>query len=69
MYISIGKNIKRLRKSNGYTQTELAEKIGVSDRTISAWETDRNEPNIVDIQKLADALHTKKKYLNRGRFR
>ena len=63
MYISIGKNIKRLRKSNGYTQTELAEKIGVSDRTISAWETDRNEPNIVDIQKLADALHTKKSTL------
>ena len=34
----IGKFILEIRKQKGLTQKELAEKIGVSDKTISKWE-------------------------------
>ena len=35
---SIGKTIAELRKAKGWTQIELAEKLQVSDKTISKWE-------------------------------
>lgn len=47
--------IARLRA--GVTQTELAEKIGVSTASISHWETGRHSPKSGDIVKLADALN------------
>ncbi len=34
----IGEFIQRSRKEKGWTQKELAEQIGVSDKTISKWE-------------------------------
>ena len=34
----IGGFIQRSRKEKGWTQKELAEQIGVSDKTISKWE-------------------------------
>jgi len=34
----IGKFILEIRKQKGMTQKELAEQIGVSDKTISKWE-------------------------------
>ena len=34
-----GKTIKELREKRALTQKELADKIGVSDKTISKWET------------------------------
>jgi len=41
-----GTTIRQLRESRGMTQTELAEKIGVSAKTISKWETARGLPDI-----------------------
>lgn len=38
---SIGKKLCELRKSNGLSQEELAEKLGVSRQTISNWENDK----------------------------
>lgn len=46
-----------LRLRAGVTQTELAEKIGVSTASISHWETGRHSPKSGDIVKLADALN------------
>jgi len=43
--IKIGKNIQTIRKSNGYTQEKLAEKIEVSVRYISDIEQDRAKPS------------------------
>ena len=40
--IKIGKEIKKLRLSKGYTQKELASKIGVTTRYISDIEQDRS---------------------------
>lgn len=35
----MGQFMQEMRKKNGMTQKELAELIGVSDKTISKWET------------------------------
>ena len=51
-----GTMIKRLRESKSITQQQLAEKIGVSDKAISRWETGRGYPDISLIEPLAEAL-------------
>ena len=52
-----GSTIKRVRESNHITQTELAEMLGVSDKTISKWETGKGYPDITLIEPLAQALN------------
>ena len=44
--MSIGFNIKRLRREKGITQEQLAEYLGISSRAISQWECDRTSPDI-----------------------
>ena len=51
-----GATIKQLREMRNMTQTELAEKIGVSSKTISKWETAKGLPDISLLQPLAQAL-------------
>ena len=51
-----GKTIKELREKRKLTQKELAEKISVSDKTISKWETGKGLPDIAIIEELAKAL-------------
>ena len=48
--------IKQLREKRNLTQAELAEKIGVSNKTISKWETAKGLPDISLLQPLAQAL-------------
>ncbi len=48
--------IKRLREAKGLTQTELAEKIGVSSKAVSKWETSKGLPDISLIEPLSSAL-------------
>lgn len=35
---SSGKTIAKLRKSAGFTQASLAERLGISDKAVSKWE-------------------------------
>ena len=42
----IGKFLAELRKENGMTQEQLAEKLNVARRTISRWETGNNQRSI-----------------------
>ena len=51
-----GNTIRLLRESRGLTQAELAEKIGVSSKTVSKWETAKGLPDISLLQPLAQAL-------------
>ena len=51
-----GATIKELREKQNMTQVELAEKIGVSSKTISKWETAKGLPDITLLQPLAQAL-------------
>lgn len=48
-----GAVIRQLRESNQLTQAELAEKLGVSDKTISKWETAKGYPDISLLEPLA----------------
>ncbi len=41
-----GATIKALRESRGLTQAGLAEKLGVSSKTVSKWETAKGLPDI-----------------------
>lgn len=51
-----GATIKQLRENRKLTQAELAEKIGVSSKTVSKWETAKGLPDISLLQPLAQAL-------------
>ena len=49
--------IRQLRENRNLTQAELAEKIGVSSKTVSKWETAKGLPDISLLQPLAQALN------------
>ena len=51
-----GAMIKRLREDKGLTQQQLADKMMVSDKAVSRWETGRGYPDISLIEPLAGAL-------------
>ena len=52
--IKIGEFIKELRKEKGLTQEQLAEKLNVSRRTVSRWETGNNLPDLDVLIEMAD---------------
>jgi len=64
---SIGKTIAELRKAKGWTQIELAEKLQVSDKTISKWEKDGGAPSIEFFPILAEIFNVSIDYLMTGR--
>lgn len=51
-----GAVIKALREKKKLTQAQLADQLGVSDKTISKWETGRGLPDITLLEPLAGAL-------------
>lgn len=55
--------IRELRKARGYSQVELAEKIGVSKQAISNWENDNIQPSIEMLIRLADVFGVTTDYL------
>ena len=54
---TLGMMISTLRKENGMTQLELAEKMGVTDKAVSKWERDLSFPDINSIPKLAEVFN------------
>jgi len=50
---ALGRRIAFHRKKNGYTQEELAAKVGVSSQAVSKWEQQVNCPDIMLLPKLA----------------
>ena len=63
---TIGKFIAVLRKSQGMTQRELADKLGVSDKTVSHWERDESAPDISLIPVIAEIFSVTCDELLRG---
>ena len=53
-YKKLGANVQKYRKIAGLTQEQLAEKFGVSARTVSRWETGSNMPDLSILVELAD---------------
>ena len=52
--IQIGAFLKALRKEKNMTQEQLAEQLGVSNRTVSRWETGSNMPDISLLTEIAE---------------
>lgn len=53
MTLTMGQIIRKLRKGQGFTQEELAERLGVTYQAISKWENDSGMPDISQIVPLA----------------
>ncbi len=51
---TLGNTISELRKKNGMTQTELAEKLGITDKAVSKWERDLSCPDISLLPQIAE---------------
>lgn len=49
-------NLKRIRKSRGYSQAELAKKLNVTQGAINFWENGDREPNLKTLKELAVIL-------------
>ena len=53
---NIGLNIKKYRKEKGLTQTELADKLGKTLRTVQKYESGEILPSINNVYEIAKAL-------------
>ena len=53
---TMGQIISELRKKQGMTQLELAEKLAVTDKAVSKWERDLSRPDVASLPKLAQTL-------------
>ena len=63
---TIGSFIATLRKAQGLTQKDLAEKLGVSDKAVSRWERDECAPDLTLIPVIADIFGVTTDELLRG---
>lgn len=52
----IGEKIAQLRKEKGMTQSDLAEKMCVTDKAVSKWERNISVPDIRTVQKLSQVF-------------
>ncbi len=56
--MDFGQKLKEIRKNEGLSQEQLAEKIGVSRQAITKWETGRGLPDIENMMILAEIFKT-----------
>lgn len=59
----LNKRIKSLRLNRGYSQVELAKRLGVSKQAVSNWENDNIQPSIEMLIRLADLFGVTTDYL------
>lgn len=55
--VKIGRFIAERRKLAGFTQVQLAEKLSITDRAVSKWETGRSMPDAALMPRLCELLH------------
>ena len=51
--IKIGKFIAQMRKEQSYTQRQLADLLGISDKTVSKWERGNGLPEEVNERRMS----------------
>ena len=61
--MKIGHVISKLRYEFGYSQIELAEKLGITKGSVGMYETDKRKPDYDTLIKLADLFHVSVDYL------
>ena len=54
---TMGQTIAKLRKEQGMTQKDLAERMHVTDKAVSKWERDLSCPDIASLPQLAQELN------------
>ena len=64
--MNIGNRIAKLRKEKCVTQQQLADKLFVTDKTISSWESNRTEPDLETIIRISEILEGSIGYLIYG---
>lgn len=65
--MSIGENVKAIRKEKKLTQSELAEEMGISRSYLSDIENNRKNPSIKTLTSLANKLDVSVVYLMTGK--
>lgn len=63
---TLGERIKRAREARGYTQTYIANEVGVKASAVSQWETRNRNPKPVHFLKLARTLNKNPEWLASG---
>lgn len=63
---TMGSFIAALRKANGLTQKELAERLNVSDKAVSRWERDESCPDLMLVPLIAETFNITTDELLRG---
>ena len=61
--MTIGEKILNLRKARGWSQEELAERIGVTRQAVSRWESDSAKPDADKIITVCDLFGVSADYL------
>ncbi len=61
--MNISEKIRKARKSSGYSQEQLAEKLRVSRQAVTKWETGKGMPDIENLKSISDLLNISIDYL------
>ena len=64
--MSIGARIRVARQSRDWSQTDLAEKLGISQTAVHNWEADNTFPRPANLTALAGALGVTQRFLEDG---
>lgn len=56
--MTFGENLKRARERKGYTQQQVADRLGITKSTYCGYETGKRKPDVPKIKALAVALNT-----------
>lgn len=51
---TFAENLKAMRKEEKLSQSEIADAVGTTQKSVSKWENKKTEPSIDDLWKLAD---------------
>jgi transcriptional regulator with XRE-family HTH domain len=62
----VAKKIKKARKEAGFSQKELARKLKVSDKTVSAYEIGKITPNFTKMRQISKITHKSISYFDPG---
>lgn len=64
--MNMADRIQSLRKAKGFSQEELADKIGVSRQAVSKWESEQSTPDIEKIIAMSDLFEVTTDYILKG---
>ena len=64
--MTIADRIQSLRKSNGMSQEELADAVGVSRQAVSKWESEQATPDLDKVVIMSDIFEVTTDYLLKG---